>query len=81
MAYAPLRVASLDSPSTGRRPVAIQVILDHGDQAQVVTVRLSRTPQVGDRFRLQGCAWEIVRDRDLLRGYVARPVTPGNCVH
>jgi hypothetical protein len=81
MAYAPLRVKTSEPPTAGWQPEAIPVILDFGDQARVVTVRLSRTPQMGDRFEFQGCLWEIVRDRDLLRGYVARVVTPGICVH
>ncbi len=81
MAYAPLKVKASESPAAGWQAATIPVILDCGDQARVVTLRLSRTPQIGDRFQFQGCVWEIVRDRDLLRGYVAKVVTPGVCVH
>ena len=59
----------------------VLVILDHGDHARVVSVAIGRSPRLGDRFRLNGVMWEISRVKDLQRGYVARPVMPGTCVH
>jgi len=56
----------------GRRRVA--VIADWGDGASVVLVAFARSPLVGDRFQLHGCDWEITRDRDHVRTYVARRV-------
>ncbi len=81
MAYTPLRVKPLVPMATGCQPVPVPIILDCGDHARVVTLTFSRTPQVGDRFDLDGGAWEIVHDRDLVRGYVARAVNSGVCVH
>lgn len=81
MAYMPLRVTSSAPPTAGFQRPSVPVILDCGEHARVVTVTFSRLPQVGERFVLEGSTWEIVRAKDLLRGYVARAVAPGLCVH
>ncbi len=81
MASTALRTASLASPAMGHAPSPVPIILDCGDCAKVVSVMFARPPQVGDRFEFEGSGWEIVRDRDLLRGYVARAVRSGACVH
>ncbi len=60
---------------------SVPVILDCGDQARVATVAFGRSPQVGDHFHIGGGTWEITRVKDFQRGYVARPVRAGVCVH
>ena len=80
MAYTPLRVTQPSSPKVRLAHRGVPVILDFGDHASVVPVTLSRPPQVGDRFDLDGACWEIVRAGDLLRGYVARRVGLRACV-
>jgi hypothetical protein len=50
------------------------VIADRGDEACVVVVRTAEPLDVGSRFEFGGLTWEIVRARDLLRGFVAWPV-------
>ncbi len=57
------------------------VIADDGEQAWVAIVPFIHPPAVGDRFTFRGRAWEIVREKDLTRGYVAHPVTPRICAH
>jgi len=37
-------------------------------------VRSPKPLALGNRFEFGGLTWEIVRQRDLLRGYVAWPV-------
>jgi hypothetical protein len=82
MAYVHLHVtASSPLPAADRERTSFPVILDGGDCARVVTVTFSRVPQLGDRFNLESSVWEIVRVRDLLRGFVARAMTAGACVH
>jgi hypothetical protein len=82
MAYVHLHVtASSPLPAADRERTSFPVILDGGDRARVVTVPFSRVPQVGDRFNFDSGVWEIVRVRDLLRGFVAQAVTTGTCVH
>jgi hypothetical protein len=53
---------------------AAPVIADRGDQAWVVTVHSQEPLTVGSRFEFGGLTWEIVRGRDLLRGFVAWPI-------
>jgi hypothetical protein len=52
------------------------VIVDEGERAWVALVSFVHPPALGDRFSFGGRAWEIVREKDLLRGYVARPAAP-----
>jgi hypothetical protein len=73
--------SSFQHPKTSPEPLSVPVILDGGDQARVVTVAFRHTPAVGDRFHLQGTVWEITRVKDFQRGYVAKSVRPGFCVH
>ena len=81
MAYVPSEVSRGRPSKRGLREFSVPVILDHGDQARVATVAFGGSPQVGDRFHLDGATWEITRAKDFQRGYVARPVKPGVCVH
>jgi len=81
MAYVPFVVSRVRPSEDELREFAVVVILDHGDHARVASVALGRFPQLGDRFNLEGVTWEITRVKDLQRGYVARPVKPGACVH
>jgi hypothetical protein len=64
-----------------RANLPIAVILDSGEEARVVTVRLPSLPQPGDRFVFEGRAWEVTHAKDFQRGIVARPVSEGCCVH
>lgn len=57
----------------GSGAYAVPVIADRGDDAWVVLVRFPAAPRVGDRFSFDSITWELVRDRDHARGYVARP--------
>ena len=81
MAYVPSEVNRLRSSRSGLWQLSVPVILDRGDQARVATVAFGRSPQVGDQFHLEGATWEITRVKDFQRGYVARPVRAGVCVH
>jgi len=75
------QTSSFQRPGTSLDPRSVPVILDDGDEARVVAVAFRHTPGVGDRFHLQGTMWEITRVKDFQRGYVARRVRPGFCVH
>jgi hypothetical protein len=81
MAYVPSEVGRLRPSRSSLREPSVPVILDRGDEARVATVAFGRPPQVGDRFHLEGAIWEIIRVKDSQRGYVARPVRAGVCVH
>jgi hypothetical protein len=81
MAYVPFAVRGVHPSEHDLQEHSILVILDHGDYARVTTVAIGRTPGLGDRFKVNGVTWEISRVRDLQRGYVARPVRAGVCVH
>jgi hypothetical protein len=81
MAYVPSEVGRLRPSRSGLRELSVPVILDRGDEARVATVAFGRSPQVGDQFHLEGAIWEITRVKDFQRGYVARPVRAGFCVH
>jgi hypothetical protein len=81
MAYTPLHVTTSSLPAAGLDGSPVPVILDCGERARVVMVTFSRPPEVGDRFDLEGIIWEIVRGKDRLRGYVARGLRSGPCVH
>jgi hypothetical protein len=65
--------------SVGSGAFSAPVIADRGDRAWVVVVHRTRPLAVGDRFDFAGSTWEIIRDRDLLRGFVARPVRRDFC--
>lgn len=65
----------------GHGPHAVPVIADRGDDAWVVLVHFPRTPRIGDRFTFDHTAWQVVREGDHTRGYVAQPAprpTPGS---
>jgi hypothetical protein len=81
MAYVPTVVQGTWPSEHGPGEPMVPVILDHGDHARVAAVAFGRSPQVGDRFDIDGVIWEVTRVRDLQRGYVARPVRAGACVH
>jgi len=81
MAYVPFTVSGVRPSEHGPQERTVLVILDHGDFARVAPVVIGRSPRLGDRFRLDGVTWEISRVKDWQRGYVARPVMPGTCVH
>ncbi len=81
MAFVPSEVNRLRPSRSGLWQLSVPVILDRGDQARVATVAFGRSPQVGDQFYLEGATWEITRVKDFQRGYVARPVRAGVCVH
>lgn len=81
MAYVPSEVGRLRPSGSSLRELSVPVILDHGDEARVATVAFGRSPKVGDQFHLEGAIWEITRVKDFQRGYVARPVRAGVCVH
>ena len=65
----------------GRAELPTAVILDSGEEARVVTVRLRSVPQPGDRFVFEGRNWEVTHAKDFQRGIVARPVSNGCCGH
>ena len=81
MSYQPAEISKVRRRGAGIGGIAVPVILDHGDRARVVTVTFPRSPHPGDRFALEGTTWEIARAKDFQRGFVARPVRPGFCVH
>jgi hypothetical protein len=58
----------------GEGKYAVPVIADRGDRAWVVTVCSDEPLRIGSRFQFGGVTWEIVRDRDLVRGFVAWPI-------
>lgn len=74
MACVAVQTNSASRAPMGQERYAVPVIADRGDGASVVVVCFSRRPRLGDRFRHEGLTWEIVRTKDLIRGYVARPV-------
>jgi hypothetical protein len=51
----------------------IPVILDSGTAARVAAINPPRAPFVGMRFFHGGTVWQIVRAKDHVRGWVARP--------
>ncbi len=57
----------------------VPVILDGGTSVRVVAVDVGRPLRVGTRFELGGRMWEIVRIKDHVRGWVARPVRTRRC--
>ncbi len=67
-------LASASTAGCRQRGRAVPVIADDGLEAGVVVVRFSGPPRRGDRFEHGGRTWEIVREQDHLRGYVARPI-------
>jgi len=81
MAYVPFAVSGVRPSERDVQEHSVLVILDHGDHARVASVAMGRSPRLGDRFNLDGVTWELSRVKDLQRGYVARPVRPGTCVH
>lgn len=64
----------LGPPRVGVGDHQAPVIADAGDDAWVVLVRSPQPLVLGSRFDFAGLTWEIVRQQDLLRGYVAWPV-------
>ena len=68
------QVTPLRPFKAGRGEHSAPVIADRGDAAWVVVVHASHPPDVGFRFEFNGLTWEITRGRDLVRGFVARPV-------
>jgi hypothetical protein len=81
MAYVPFLVRGTRGKEQGHGESLTPVILDHGDFARVAGVALGACPRLGDRFALDGLLWEITRVGDVRRGYVARPIRAGVCVH
>jgi len=81
MAYVPFTVSGVRPSEHDLQEQPVLVILDHGNYARVAAVAIGRSPRLGDRFKLDGVMWEISRVKNLQRGYVARPVMPGICVH
>ena len=81
MAFVPFTVSGVRPSEHDLQGQPVPVILDHGDNARVVSVAIGRSLRLGDRFKFDGVTWEISRVKDLQRGYVARPVVPGTCVH
>jgi len=65
---------TLGPPRVGFGDHEAPVIADAGDEAWVVLVRTPRRLQLGHRFEFGGLTWEVVRERDRLRGHVAWPV-------
>jgi hypothetical protein len=64
-----------------RDTVLVPVIADGGGGVRIVMARFPHPPHLGDRFTLGTLVWEIVREGDHTRGYVARPVHHGACAH
>jgi hypothetical protein len=81
MAYVPSVVRRIRPSEHNPGDGLVPVILDQGDDARVATVALGFSPQLGDHFDFEGVTWKITRLKDFQRGYVARPVRPGLCVH
>ena len=74
MATTAREFGTLQPPRVGFGDHEAPVIADAGDDAWVVVVRSPKPLALGNRFDFGGLTWEIVRQRDLLRGYVAWPV-------
>ena len=53
--------------------MAVPMILDRGDAAQVAVIDCSRMPFVGMRFLYGGTVWEVTRAQNHARGWVAQP--------
>lgn len=74
MAAPALDIATFRAFRVGTGVHAAPVIADGGDEAYVVVVSSDAPLGVGSRFEFAGLTWEIVRTRDLIRGFVAWPV-------
>lgn len=74
MASAAQQLECKSDSRSGHGRLLVPVIADRGDAAAVVLVEFSRLPRVGDRFQQGGRDWEITRDKDHARTFVARPV-------
>jgi len=74
MASVPQEISGGVRTRAGYDEVLVPIIADGGDAASVVLVGFARQPRVGDRFQLCGRDWEITREKDHVRTYVARPV-------
>jgi len=81
MAYVPSVVRRIRPSEHNPGDALVPVILDHGDRARVAKVALGFPTQLGDQFDFEGMTWKITRLKDFQRGYVARPVRAGLCVH
>ena len=74
MATTARETGTIEVLQTGSGRFAAPVIADCGEDAWVVLVR-SRAPlALGSRFEFAGLDWEIVREPDPVRGFVAWPV-------
>ncbi len=62
-------VARLATTAAGGVPV----ILDGGASVRVAAIDVGRPLRVGLRFEFEGAMWEIARENDHARGWVARP--------
>jgi hypothetical protein len=76
MACVAPEINTASKTSRGQERHEVPVIADRGDGASVVVVCFNRQPRLGDRFEFEGLTWEIVRTKDMVRGYVARPLQP-----
>jgi hypothetical protein len=81
MAYVPSVIRRIQPSKRNSGEALVPVILDHGTRARVATLALGHFLRLGDRFEIEGMTWEIIRVKDFQRGYVARPVRAGVCVH
>jgi hypothetical protein len=60
---------------TREKKPLVPIIADAGDRARVILVSFEREPALGQHFQAHGRTWEIVRAKDHLRGWVARPAS------
>ena len=74
MSSAAAEVRSSGCNSVGHGPFFAPVIADRGAEALIVLVHFPAPPRVGTRFELGGRTWMIVHAKDVLRGFVARPL-------
>jgi len=58
----------------GGGDAGVPVILDGGTHVEVAAIDCGRELRVGMRFEHGGRIWEITHAKDVMRGWVARPV-------
>ena len=64
----------MQAHGAGDNSAGVAVILDGGAAVEVAVIDCGREPRVGMRFEHGGRVWEITREKDHARGWVARPV-------
>ena len=67
----------LRTQRAGGAGTGVAVILDSGTMVEVAVIDCGGQPRVGMRFEHGGRIWEMTREQDHTRGWVARLVRGG----